>query len=65
MKGIFKHFGEIIPEDSNHLLYNMNKWRDTIKGDFHENVKTLNQIQKVWLKKNPVRKKLTTYTYKL
>jgi len=49
-KRLREYFEESLPESTNELLDNMQKIRDQIKGDFHEKVKTLNDVTSSWLK---------------
>jgi len=49
-KRMREYLEEALPEDTNELLDNMRKIRDTIKGDFSEKVKTLNELTSSWLK---------------
>ena len=35
---------EVIPEDINELVENINKYRETLKGDFEYKVETLNKL---------------------
>ena len=51
-KRLREFFDEVIPEEANELLDNMQKIRDRVKGDFHQKVKTLNEITASWLKKS-------------
>lgn len=49
-KRLREYFEESLPESTNELLDNMQKIRDQIKGDFHDKVKTLNDVTASWLK---------------
>lgn len=39
-------FEDVLPTDINELAENLNKYRDTIKGDFEEKVEKLNEFTK-------------------
>jgi|TARA_B110000971_G_C19979406_1_gene486612 precorrin-2 dehydrogenase/sirohydrochlorin ferrochelatase len=45
-KRLRQFFEEVIPEDVNEFINNLNTYRKTIKGDFEEKVKVLNDITK-------------------
>ena len=45
-KRLRQFFEEVIPEDVNEFIENLNTYRKTIKGDFEEKVKVLNDITK-------------------
>lgn len=45
-------FEEIIPDDINEMVENINKYRDTLKGDFEEKVDALNKLTVGLMKKN-------------
>lgn len=45
-------FEEIIPEDINEMVENINKYRDTLKGDFEEKVDALNKLTVGLMKDN-------------
>ena len=45
-KRLRQFFEEVIPEDVNEFIENLNTYRETIKGDFEEKVKVLNDITK-------------------
>ena len=49
-KRLRQFFEEVIPEDINRLVENLNVFRKTIKGDFEEKVKTLNEITETLIK---------------
>jgi siroheme synthase-like protein len=55
-KRIREFLNEIIPLEIHETLDRMSKVRDTIKGDFHEKVRTLNKITSEWLQKKEVNK---------
>lgn len=50
-KRIKEFLNEIIPAEIQQTLEQMNKVRDTIRGDFQEKVKVLNRITSEWLQK--------------
>jgi precorrin-2 dehydrogenase / sirohydrochlorin ferrochelatase len=43
-KRLRQFFEEVIPEDVNRLVENLNAFRKTIKGDFENKVKVLNEV---------------------
>lgn len=43
-KRLREFFEEVIPEDINKMVENLNEYRKTLKGDFEEKVKKMNQI---------------------
>ncbi|MDN3688075.1 precorrin-2 dehydrogenase/sirohydrochlorin ferrochelatase family protein [Cyclobacterium jeungdonense] len=43
---------EIIPEDINEMVENINKYRDTLKGDFEYKVEALNKLTEGLIKKD-------------
>lgn len=43
-KRLRQFFEEVIPEDINELVQNLNKYRDTLKGNFEDKVKQLNEV---------------------
>jgi precorrin-2 dehydrogenase/sirohydrochlorin ferrochelatase len=45
-------FEEIIPEDINEMVENINKYRDTLKGDFEYKVEALNKLTVGLMKKD-------------
>jgi precorrin-2 dehydrogenase/sirohydrochlorin ferrochelatase len=45
---------EVIPEDINELVENINKYRETLKGDFEYKVEALNKLTEGLLEKNKV-----------
>jgi len=45
-------FEEVIPEDINEMVENINKYRDTLKGDFEYKVEALNKLTVGLMKKN-------------
>jgi len=45
-KRLRQFFENVIPENIDDLVKNLNKYRDTLKGDFDEKVKTLNEFTK-------------------
>ena len=45
-------FEEIIPDDINEMVENINKYRDTLKGDFEEKVDALNKLTVGLMKKS-------------
>jgi len=45
-------FEEIIPDDINEMVENINKYRDTLKGDFEEKVDALNKLTIGLMKKS-------------
>lgn len=45
-KRMRQFFEEVIPEDINDLAENLNEFRKSVKGDFEEKVKTLNDLTK-------------------
>ena len=45
------YFEEVIPEDVNEFIDNLNTYRKTIKVDFEEKVKVLNDITKNLIEK--------------
>ena len=51
-KRLRQFFEEVIPEDVNEFIENLNTYRKTIKGDFEEKVKVLNDITKNLVEKN-------------
>ena len=50
-KRLRQFFEEVIPEDVNEFVENLNTYRKTIKGDFEEKVKVLNEITKTLVEK--------------
>lgn len=48
-KRIREYLEEALPDDTDHLLDNMQKIRERIKGDFNHKVKVLNEITTSWL----------------
>lgn len=50
-KRLRQFFEEVIPEDINEFIENLNTYRKTIKGDFEEKVKVLNDITKKLVEK--------------
>lgn len=51
-KRLRQFFEEVIPEDVNTFIDNLNEYRKSIKGDFEEKVKVLNDITKNLVSKN-------------
>jgi len=51
-KRLRQFFEEVIPEDVNEFIDNLNTYRKSIKGDFEEKVKVLNDITKNLVEKN-------------
>jgi len=45
-------FEEIIPDDINEMVENINKYRDTLKGDFEQKVDALNKLTVGLMKKS-------------
>lgn len=45
-KRLRQFFEDVLPTDINELAENLNKYRDTIKGDFEEKVEKLNEFTK-------------------
>ena len=45
-------FEEVIPEDINEMVENINKYRDTLKGDFEYKVEALNKLTVGLMKKD-------------
>lgn len=45
-------FEEIIPDDINEMVENINKYRDTLKGDFEQKVEALNKLTVGLMKKS-------------
>jgi precorrin-2 dehydrogenase/sirohydrochlorin ferrochelatase len=45
-------FEEVIPEDINEMVENINKYRDTLKGDFEYKVEALNKLTVGLMKNN-------------
>jgi len=43
-KRLREFFEEVIPEDINSMVENLNEYRKTLKGDFEEKVKRMNEI---------------------
>jgi precorrin-2 dehydrogenase/sirohydrochlorin ferrochelatase len=43
-KRLREFFEEVIPEDINQMVENLNEYRKTLKGDFEEKVKKMNEI---------------------
>jgi precorrin-2 dehydrogenase / sirohydrochlorin ferrochelatase len=43
-KRLREFFEEVIPEDINQMVENLNEYRKTLKGDFEEKVKRMNEI---------------------
>ena len=43
-KRLRQFFEDVIPENVNDLVKNLNEYRKTIKGDFEQKVKTLNEV---------------------
>ena len=43
-KRLREFFEEVIPEDINSMVENLNEYRKTLKGDFEEKVKMMNEI---------------------
>ncbi|WP_432222858.1 precorrin-2 dehydrogenase/sirohydrochlorin ferrochelatase family protein [Flavobacterium sp. TMP13] len=43
-KRLREFFEEIIPEDINEMVQNLNEYRKTLKGDFEDKVKKMNEI---------------------
>ncbi|GGE98925.1 precorrin-2 dehydrogenase/sirohydrochlorin ferrochelatase family protein [Flavobacterium limi] len=43
-KRLREFFEEVIPEDINHMVENLNEYRKTLKGDFEDKVKKMNEI---------------------
>jgi precorrin-2 dehydrogenase / sirohydrochlorin ferrochelatase len=43
---------EVIPEDINEMVENINKYRDTLKGDFEYKVEALNKLTEGLMKKS-------------
>ncbi|RVT73136.1 bifunctional precorrin-2 dehydrogenase/sirohydrochlorin ferrochelatase [Flavobacterium sufflavum] len=43
-KRLREFFEEVIPEDINQMVQNLNDYRDTLKGDFEDKVKKMNEI---------------------
>lgn len=43
---------EIIPEDINEMVENINRYRDTLKGDFEYKVEALNKLTEGLIKKD-------------
>nr|WP_294783627.1 bifunctional precorrin-2 dehydrogenase/sirohydrochlorin ferrochelatase [uncultured Flavobacterium sp.] len=43
-KRLREFFEEVIPEDINQMVENLNEYRRTLKGDFEEKVKRMNEI---------------------
>ena len=43
-KRLREFFEEVIPEDINNMVENLNEYRKTLKGDFEEKVKKMNEI---------------------
>lgn len=43
-KRLREFFEEVIPEDINHMVENLNEYRKTLKGDFEDKVKRMNEI---------------------
>jgi len=50
-KRLRQFFEEILPEDMNDLVENLNKYRQTLQGDFDEKVKKLNELTKEMINK--------------
>lgn len=47
-------FEDVIPENVDDLVENLNEYRKTIKGDFEQKVKTLNEFTKGLIEKRKV-----------
>lgn len=43
-KRLREFFEEVIPEDINQMVENLNEYRKTLKGNFEEKVKRMNEI---------------------
>ncbi|WP_241507322.1 precorrin-2 dehydrogenase/sirohydrochlorin ferrochelatase family protein [Aquimarina sediminis] len=50
-KRLRQFFEEVIPENIDDLVKNLNKYRETLKGDFEEKVETLNEFTKGLIEK--------------
>ena len=50
-KRLRQFFEDVIPENVDDLVKNLNEYRKTIKGDFEEKVKTLNEFTKGLIEK--------------
>lgn len=48
-KRLREYFEEAIPDTTEKVLDNMRQIRERIKGDFHEKVRTLNEVTSSWL----------------
>ncbi|HYC84667.1 MAG TPA: bifunctional precorrin-2 dehydrogenase/sirohydrochlorin ferrochelatase [Chryseosolibacter sp.] len=51
-KRLREYFEEILPDDTSDLLDKMQKIRKTIKGEFREKVRALNEITSGWLERS-------------
>lgn len=50
-KRIREFFEDVLPENIDELILNLNKYRNTLKGNFEEKVNILNEITSSFLKK--------------
>ncbi len=53
-KRLRQFFEEVIPDNINDLIINLNKYRDTIKGDFENKVEKLNEFTKSIVEKSKI-----------
>ncbi len=51
-KRLRQFFEEVIPEDINKMVLNLNSFRKTIKGDFEQKVKKMNEVTKALVNTN-------------
>ena len=51
-KRLRQFFEEVIPEDINKMVLNLNSFRKTIRGDFEQKVKKMNEVTKVLVATN-------------
>jgi len=51
-KRLRQFFEEVLPDDIDHLVKNLNTYRNTLKGDFESKVDKMNEVTKVLVEKS-------------
>ncbi|ETN95032.1 precorrin-2 dehydrogenase / sirohydrochlorin ferrochelatase [Zhouia amylolytica] len=57
-KRLRQFFEDVIPDDVDQLVQNLNRYRDTLKGNFEEKVKQLNEVTKSLVSRKKIKTQL-------